>query len=420
MTQQVQKIDHYRQYARIHFPFTSQIMDEKVKGSVTLKFVCRNYDRRKNKLSPIYLQAFVHGKQVRINSGISIDPSLWDRANQCIRGRSVEIQEWNRVLSGMRSKAIELDITYRLRNTTLTANTFRDEMLDLSSRINFLMFYRNQAEQDLEQKIIKSGTHRQHLTSYERLKKFQSEISFGDLNPDFTRKFSRFMEHKMSLKPDTILTTLKNVKRYVNIARRKGISFTDPFEGINLGSFKSRLVFLTKPELQLMLDYFRSEECTDTHRTMLRPFLMSCHFGGMRYGDWSLLKKSQISHDLLRYTPSKTAKYRTEVYIPLNELAYEFIDDNPIEEFLFPKVFSEPYVNRELKVIAAKCGIHKRISTHTARHTFGSLFYQATKNLLACSRLMGHTSVKQTMMYAHIDHDVISQEMKAYSDWAAR
>ena len=419
MVQQEQQFSHFREYARTYFPNTSQIMDDRIKGSVSIKFVCRDYDRRKDNLSPIYLQAFVHGKQVRINTGISITSQLWDAKNQCIRGRSSEVIEWNRVISGMRSKAINLDINYRLRDATLSANTFRDEMLDLSSRINFLMFFKHQASQDLEQKVIKPGTHRQHLTTFERMEKFQKEISFGDLNPEFTRKFSRFMEHQMRLRPDTIRTTLKNFKRYTNIARRKGISFQDPFEGINLGSFNSRLVFLSRPELQLMLNYFRSEECPSTHQIILRQFLFSCNFGGIRFGDWGTLSKKQISHDLLRFTPAKTTKYRTEVFIPLNDLAYEFISRNPLDEALFPKVFSEPYTNRELKKIAARCKIHKRISTHTARHTFGSLFYQATKNLLACSKLMGHTSVKQTMMYAHIDPEMITQEMGVYNQWTA-
>jgi len=46
--------------------------------------------------------------------------------------------------------------------------------------------------------------------------------------------------------------------------------------------------------------------------------------------------------------------------------------------------------------------IQKPLSVHSLRHTFGTLLYQATKDLLLVSRALGHRDVKSTVRYAHL------------------
>ncbi|MBI4589701.1 MAG: tyrosine-type recombinase/integrase [Candidatus Rokubacteria bacterium] len=47
--------------------------------------------------------------------------------------------------------------------------------------------------------------------------------------------------------------------------------------------------------------------------------------------------------------------------------------------------------------------IRKAVSIHSLRHTFGTLLYQATKDLVLVSRALGHQDVKSTQRYAHVD-----------------
>jgi integrase/recombinase XerC len=53
--------------------------------------------------------------------------------------------------------------------------------------------------------------------------------------------------------------------------------------------------------------------------------------------------------------------------------------------------------------------IQKALSVHSLRHTFGTLLYQATRDLVLVSRALGHRDVKSTQRYVHLDDRVIAQ-----------
>ena len=69
------------------------------------------------------------------------------------------------------------------------------------------------------------------------------------------------------------------------------------------------------------------------------------------------------------------------------------------------KVFHLPAhanVDAALKRIAKKFGIKKNISFHTSRHTFGTLIQSATGDIETTKKLMGHSSLKSTAIYADV------------------
>ncbi len=53
--------------------------------------------------------------------------------------------------------------------------------------------------------------------------------------------------------------------------------------------------------------------------------------------------------------------------------------------------------------------IQKSLSVHSLRHTFGTLLYQSTRDLLLVSRALGHRDVKSTVRYAHLSDQVLSK-----------
>ena len=49
---------------------------------------------------------------------------------------------------------------------------------------------------------------------------------------------------------------------------------------------------------------------------------------------------------------------------------------------------------------------------HLLRHTFGSHFVMAGGNILALQKILGHSDVKMTLIYAHLAPDFLGQEME--------
>ena len=70
-------------------------------------------------------------------------------------------------------------------------------------------------------------------------------------------------------------------------------------------------------------------------------------------------------------------------------------------------------MNSYLKEIADLCGIDKKLSTHTARHTFATTVTLANHiSIEVVSKMLGHSSINMTKKYARVVDDLIKKDMK--------
>ena len=74
-------------------------------------------------------------------------------------------------------------------------------------------------------------------------------------------------------------------------------------------------------------------------------------------------------------------------------------------------------MNRHLKTIYESINFDKHISFHSARHNFATLFLRNTKNLAVLQKLLGHTNITETMIYAHVLTEDIENEMKVFNEF---
>ncbi len=67
--------------------------------------------------------------------------------------------------------------------------------------------------------------------------------------------------------------------------------------------------------------------------------------------------------------------------------------------FVLPMLTNQK-INTSLKVIAGIVGINKRLSFHASRHSFATNSLELGVDIAAISSLMGHRTIKTTMIYA--------------------
>lgn len=161
---------------------------------------------------------------------------------------------------------------------------------------------------------------------------------------------------------------------------------------------KGRVEFHTPKEIKQILAIFNAD--------WQLVVLLGCR-AGLRRGEMAALTWDDVDfkNKQLYIAPNKTEKHR---YIPIakdlhNALlaakkrakeGFKYVVD--VGEARGSQYFLSAYYLKATKKLPFKCGLHK------LRHTFASHLVQAGVDLYRVSKLLGHSSIKMTEIYAHL------------------
>ena len=133
-------------------------------------------------------------------------------------------------------------------------------------------------------------------------------------------------------------------------------------------------------------------------------YLFSC-FCGLRISDITALKWENVYQDgaqtRLEVVMQKT---KAPIYLPLSPEALRWMPERG-NKSPQDNVFDLPTtsaVNLLIKPWAKAAGINKHFTFHTARHTFATMMLTLGADLYTTSKLLGHTDVRMTQVYAKI------------------
>jgi len=72
--------------------------------------------------------------------------------------------------------------------------------------------------------------------------------------------------------------------------------------------------------------------------------------------------------------------------------------------------------NLSLREICKQCGINKRVTFHMARHTFATLTLSKGVSIESVSKMLGHTNIQTTQIYARITPQKIRDDMAVFAE----
>lgn len=173
-------------------------------------------------------------------------------------------------------------------------------------------------------------------------------------------------------------------------------------------------VYLTPGELELLATHQIGGELG---AEIVRGFFFACSTG-LRKSDvyslaWGMIRRPDLGwpdadyHGRPAQGPAilkRQEKTRAVVGVPLNVSAWAIINDGRIHkaaELVFPRLSaSKTDPATYFRLWERRAGLEKRIGWHTARHTFAVLSLESGTDLYTVSKLLGHTSIKTTQVYA--------------------
>ena len=185
----------------------------------------------------------------------------------------------------------------------------------------------------------------------------------------------------------------------LNKAVRSGFLLSNPVEQLER-SERPRPVLA--PRSYLTLDEVRAlSVCRTGPKRVRNAFLFSC-FCGLRWSDVKSLKWNEIKMEAEHWVIAKRMVKTGEwIHMPLNEKACSCLPPTREGNLVF-NLPSSPAANADLKRWVKAAGIDKRVTFHTARHTFATLLLSLGADLYTTSKLMGHASITTTQIYAEV------------------
>ena len=171
-------------------------------------------------------------------------------------------------------------------------------------------------------------------------------------------------------------------------------------------------VFLTYDELQSIM----RKEFSIPRLSLVRDIFVFASFTGLAFADVATLSRENLVQDnngdwWIRKGRVKLERRRRASSIsnipllPVPLAILKKYEDNPVcvKKGCCLPVFCNQKMNSYLKEIADFCGIKKNLTTHVARHTFGTTVTLANNvPLQDVSTMLGHASTRMTQHYARV------------------
>ncbi len=269
-----------------------------------------------------------------------------------------------------------------------------------------------------------------------KLKAFHGDnpLYLDDIDNQLLKKFEDYLVG-IGNKKNTIHANLRVIRKIMNDAVADGKLSRDanPFLYYTLKQEPTRVADLLDEEILKIENLILGDNgMIQASRDI---FVFACYTGGLRISDLLALKWKNISDGKINLEMKKTG-YQLVVKMPDKALAiieryrpnnqnadgYVFPFLTPVDSLLDLQSYhaqikrKTSIVNKYLKEIAGKAGISKHISSKVSRHTFATSALRKGVRIEYVSKLLGHTSLAQTQVYAKIVNAELDKAMDVFNE----
>ncbi|MDM1086502.1 site-specific integrase [Myroides odoratimimus] len=398
-------------------------MEQTKKSTFKLLFYLKRNELKKNGNAPIMVRITIDGTPKTLGTKLEINPKNWDLKYGRVEGKSAIALNINQKIDNIRGRIDKIYEDMQKREGFATAQKVKLSFLGVGVMDDAMLKVFN--DQNIEfKKLVDKGersqsTYNKYITVYNHLTTFikeryhRDDMAFRELTADFIREFDFYLRYDLQSSHNTVWVYTMPVLSLVELAIKKGLIRDNPFEDYEINMVETDRGYILKEDVEKLM------KCVPPHpryELVKDLFIFSC-FTGLAYADIKKLKKNNIQSffDGHQWIISRRKKSDVASNVRLMEIPKRIIEKyegTTRNEFIFP-IPTNPTCNTHISKLVEKAEIitEQKVTFHTARHTFGTMFLTEGVPLESLSKMMGHKNIATTQIYAKITSQKISKDM---------
>lgn len=381
------------------------------------------YKSRRNKNgTPVYLKISLPNESGQLHTGVTIDEKQWNSQKYQVRENKPEHKELNKQLSIFKSKVLAVCNEYQDKDLPVSIEAIKQRInRHNDGEVRTLLEAFKLHNEQLRLKLGVEST-KATVTKYESLYKKvgryiehqykRKDIFLKELDHRFVVNFEIFLKTVDKISHNPTIKYIQFLKKITNMSVAHGWITFNPFRNFKCSLKDTNRGFLTANELFLL----QNKEIQNKRLSAIRDiFVFSC-YTGLAYADVKTLTQNGIVKgvDGNNWINSSRKKTGIRISVPILNQAQcilgKYIPDK--HGRLLP-VLSNQKVNAYLKEIGDICGTEKNLTFHLARHTFATTVTLSNGvPIETVSKMLGHTNLKTTQIYAKVVDTKISNDMQ--------
>ena len=395
----------------------------KANQTFTILFWLYKSKMRNNK-APIYCRITVNGKRAQFSTKRSISPTKWISTAGVAKGNSEEARVLNAYLDMIKGEIHKHYNRLLASDKFITADTLKNNFLGMDEKERTLLETYEYHNQRLEERIgidVVKSTLTKYKTALLKLKLFVrkryklSDIFLRELNHQFVVEFENYLKVNDDVSHNTTMKYIRDLKKVMNMAVANDWLVKNPFANFKCSYKKVVREILTEQELKALAE----KEFSITRLEEVRDVFLFCCYTDYAFVDVQKLTPSDVAFgiDGGKWIYINRAKTGTRSHVPLLPPAEAIINKYKLHLYCEEKgkllpVKSNQKMNSYLQEIADLCGIKKKLTMHIARHTFATTVTLSNGvPIETVSRLLGHTKLAATQIYAQVLEHKVSEDM---------
>lgn len=396
-----------------------------MRQTISVKFFARKDRANAEGLVPVFLRIGIGTQRLNMITKIYVKPEEWSIENGKLKTNNEESKRVNKILEGFKIKAFDYQRELMNEGKDITIENIKSKWYKISlekPRMLMDVFKEHNAQMKAlvnhefsPLTLERYETSFRHTQEFMRLKYKIEDIDIKQLNYEFIANYEFWLKSVRKCDHNTSIKYLSNFKKIVHICIKNGWIIRDPFVGFKMSKREVERPFLVQEELDKIIN----KKFLMPRMSQVRDIFIFCCYTGLAYADVEKLTREEVTTGIDGEKWIWTSRQKTDstTRVPLLPPALEILDrhkDDPqcVNKGRLLPVLSNQKMNTYLKEIADACGITKKMTFHTARHTFATTVTLSNGvPIETVSKMLGHRNLKTTQHYAKILDLKVSEDM---------